>query len=156
MIPRNFISPPGKRSPFYESPGARFAFELAIFHDHLSPRQHSLGDALHTPSFIRAVIHAHMMGRRADRLFAVRIEDHYIGVRADGNRALLRKQSKNLGCGGRSQFDEPVEADTTLRHAVVIDQTHAVLDSGAAVRDLTEIVAAQFLLLFEAEWTVVG
>src|SRR5262245_62338464 len=96
------------------------------------------------------------MGRRADSLFAVRVEDHYVGVRADGDRSFLREQAENLGGGGRGQFDKAVEADAPLRHAVVIDQAHSVLDAGAAVRNLAEIAATQFLLFLVAERAMVG
>src|SRR5215813_1934557 len=91
IITRFFISPPGKRPSFYEPSGARFALEFAVFHDHPPPRHHRLGHAIHMPTLIRAVIHTHVMSRGADRLFAVRIEDHYVGVGADGNRPLLRE-----------------------------------------------------------------
>src|SRR5262245_23273355 len=95
------------------------------------------------------------MGRRADRLFTGRVEYHYIGVRADGDRSFLREQAENLGGGGRGQFDEAVEADAPLGHAVVIDQAHSVLDAGAAVRNLAEIAAPQFILFLVAVRDVV-
>src|SRR2546428_3012066 len=97
-----------------------------------------------------------MMGRRADRLFAVRIEDHYVGVGADGDCPFLRKQAEYLRGCGRGQLDKTIQTYATLRHAVVIDQAHSVLDAGASVRNFAEIAAAQFLLLLEAERAVVG
>src|SRR5262249_14419421 len=56
----------------------------------------------------------------------------------------------------RCQFDEAVQADSLPGNATVIDQAHAILDAGPAIGNLAEVVAAEFLLLLEAERTVVG
>src|SRR5947209_2880678 len=50
---------------------------------------------------------------------------------------------------------DAVERDAVLDDAAVVDERHAVLDSGRAVRNLREVVAAQLLLLLHAERAVV-
>ena len=79
-----------------------------------------------------------------------------IRVRADGDRAFLRKQAEDLRRRGRRQLDKAIQSDPTLRDAAIEDQAHAMFHARTAVRNLAEIVAAEFLLLLEAERTVVG
>ena len=38
----------------------------------------------------------------------------------------------------------------------MVDEVHPVLDTGKSVRDLGEVASAEFFLLGEAEWAVVG
>ena len=45
---------------------------------------------------------------------------------------------------------QTAQADASSRHAAVVDQAQAVFDARPAVGDLTEIILAEFLLLFEA------
>ena len=94
------------------------------------------------PAFIRAIIYAHVMRGRTDRLCLVRVEDHDVSVGAYGNRAFAWEKAEDFGGGGRGQFDEAIQVDAALRYAVMVNEAHAVFDAGAAVRDFTEIVAA--------------
>src|SRR5262245_24051664 len=92
----------------------------------------------------------------ADRLFTVRIEDHNIGIGSYGYCAFLRKESKDLGSSGGSKLDESIQADTFLNHTAIVNQAHPVLDAGTTIRNLAEVIPAQFFLFLEAERTVVG
>src|ERR1043165_8336421 len=96
-----------------------------------------------------------MMRCRRDRLCFIRVEDDDVGIPADGNRAFAREQTEEFGGGGRSQFDEAVDADAAAYHAAIVDQAHAVLDTGAAIGNLREVVEAEFFLLFETERAVI-
>ncbi len=69
---------------------------------------------------------------------------------------LLREEAEHLGGGRRGQLDEAVQRDALCRDAAVVDERHAVLDAGRAVRNLGEVVAAELLLLLHAERAVVG
>ena len=136
------------------------ATDIIAFVDHdLAARQHGLGVALHLEAFIGAVVDIGVMGpavKGADHLFARRIEDHDVGIAADGDGALFRKQAENLRRRGRGQLDEAIERDMPLADAIMVDQAHAALDAGTAVGNLAEVVAPQFLLLLEAERAMVG
>ena len=97
-----------------------------------------------------------MVSLHADGVLAVRIEDHQVCIAAHRDRALARIQAKEFcgSCG--NQFHKTVHAESSPGNAAGIDKTHPMLDSGTAVRDLREIVAAQFFLLFETEGAVIG
>ena len=55
-----------------------------------------------------------------------------------------------------TSLDEAIERELALIHAVMIDQLQPILDAGAAVGNLGEIVFAEHLLVFEAERAMVG
>src|SRR5438105_1313514 len=129
----------------------RTSQELIAFHNHAPARQHSVGHARNLNSFEHRIIDAHVVSLRTDGVLAVRIEDHEIRVTAHCDRALARIQAEKFcGCCG-NQFHKTVHAESSLSNTAGIDEAHAVLDSGTAIRNLREIVAAQFLLLFETE-----
>src|SRR5207237_896999 len=56
----------------------------------------------------------------------------------------------------REQLDHPVERDPALVDAEVMDHLQPVLETGAAVRDLREVVLAERLLPLPEEGAVVG
>src|SRR5262245_6966130 len=97
-----------------------------------------------------------MMGFGADGLFAVGIGNYNVRIGSHGNRTFLWKQSKDLGSCGRGQLDEAIEADSILNDTPIVNQAHTIFDSGTAVRNFAEVIAAEFLLFLETEWTVVG
>src|SRR5438093_5587288 len=69
-------------------------FEFPMLHDNVSARQHRLDYATNPPAFIRTVIYTHVVGFRADGLLSVRIEDHDVRIRPNGDGALLGKSPK--------------------------------------------------------------
>ena len=95
------------------------------------------------------------MGLRADGLLPVGIEDHNVRIRPNGNRSLFREQAEDFRCGRGRQFDKPVQADSFLDHAAIVDQAHAMLHAGTAIRNLAEVVAPEFFLFFKAKRTMV-
>src|SRR5439155_18997694 len=92
---------------------------------------------------------------RADRLLAVRIEDHNVGIGPDSNGALPGKEAEDFRSSGRCQFDKAVGSDSILDDAAIVDEAHAVFDAGAAIRNLAEVVTSEFFLFLEAERAVV-
>ena len=102
------------------------------------------------------VVHSHVVSLGADRVFALGIEDHEIGVAADRDRSFARIQTKKLRRSGGNQFDKSIHAETSLGDAAGINQTHAMFNAGPAVWNLGEVAASEFFLLLETEWTVIG
>src|SRR6516164_321046 len=96
------------------------------------------------------------MRRRADRLLPIGIKNDNIGVGTHGNRAFARKQTEDLSRSCRCQFDKTIQADPSLSNASVEDKAQPILHTRAAVRNFREIIAAEFLLFFEAERTMVS
>src|SRR5215472_584002 len=144
---------------FDESPIARSSDIVAVFDNHLPPRQDGFGEAFYFKPFVSAVVDVHMMGPAveiADSLLMIGIENDDVGVAADRKRTLPREQTKNLSRCGRGELDEAGQRNMPMADAIVIDQAHPVLDTWSAIGNLAEIVASEFLLLLEAKRTVVG
>ena len=86
----------------------------------------------------------------------VRVVDDEVGVRADGDRALLRVHPEQLGRRRRDDLDPALLRDPAADDAAVVEQVDAVLDAGQAVGDLAEVAAPELLLAVEVERAVVG
>src|SRR5262249_7950090 len=85
-------------APLEESAFSGLSLECTVFNDDVPARQDDLRHTTDFPSFVCAVIDAHMMCGCTDDVLALGIEDHDVGVRSDSNRALLRKETKDF-CG---------------------------------------------------------
>ena len=96
-----------------------------------------------------------MVGLGADGVLAVGIENHEIGVAADGDGALARVKSEELGGSGCDQFDKAIHVEASLSDAARVHETHAVLDSRTPVGDFGEVADAEFFLFLEAKRTVI-
>src|SRR5437016_11139873 len=86
-------------SPAKELAVSCLTLECTIFYNGSSTREYGLDHTTDFPALISAVVHAHVMGFRANRLLPVWIKDYEIRIRSNGNSALPRKQTENL-CGG--------------------------------------------------------
>ena len=84
------------------------------------------------------------------------IENHQIGVAADGDRSFARIEAEQLRRSGRNQFHKTVHTESSAGHAAGVDQAHAMLYARAAVRNFREIVAAHFFLFFETKRAMIG
>ena len=76
-------------------------------------------DALDTAGDLHAlvagVVDGHVVRRGGDRLGGGRVVDDDVGVRADGDRALLRVEAEDLRRRGRGDLDEAVHRDLVRR-----------------------------------------
>ena len=70
--------------------------------------------------------------------------------------ALLLVMPKMWAGAVQESLDELLRCDAALIDAEVPEDLQAVLDAGAAVGDLGEVIPAEFLLVVEAEGAVVG
>src|SRR2546430_2191900 len=141
---------------------ALLAEPLGSVDNQLSAQEHLLDSPGEPVLLEEGVVHPTVPLRRPDRPRLLGVEQDEVGVRADGDRALPRKESEELGGSGRRQFDKAVERQPVLPHTAVEDQRQARLDPGRAVGNLAEIASALLLgaaepigLLTEAERTMV-
>src|SRR5207249_3176130 len=87
-------------SPFEKLSVARLAFELLVGDDNFAAGKHSVNNSSGLLTFVSAVVNIHVMSLDTKCLFFISIEDYDVGVRSNGNRPFLRKQSKHFGgCG---------------------------------------------------------
>ena len=75
--------------------------------------------------------------------------DHQVGIGANCNRALPRVQAVGLGWIGRREFDETVDRDAPVQHAMRVQQRQPRLEAGNAVRNVAErdLLTARLLAL---------
>ena len=82
-----------RRASAKELSVSTFTFEFPMFNDDISAREHGFDRSTNPPAFIRAVVHTHMMGFCADRLFFARVKDHDVRI---GTNRFLGKSPKIL------------------------------------------------------------
>ena len=88
------------------------------------------------------------------RFSGSKIDD--VGVGADRERALARVEAEQLRGVRREQLDHAVERDPPLADAERVDHLQPVLEPGAAVRDLREVVRPSVFWpsQLKAQWSV--
>ena len=132
------------------------ADELAFRNDQLAAGIDVAGVAAHLEAFEHGVVDAHVVGCGGDGVLGVGIPEDDVGVAAGGEHALLRIHAEDARGRGGDEFDEAIEGEVALAHAVMMEELQAVFDARAAVGNLGEVVFAERLLIFEAERAVVG
>src|SRR5688500_5490933 len=95
----------GTRASLEELPVLRAADVPAVLDDRLAPAEDRLNDALDAHALVQVVVAVLRVGLGAADLFLVRVEDHDVGVAADGDCALLREHAEHLGAGSRGDVD---------------------------------------------------
>src|SRR5262245_11669494 len=100
-----------KEAPLQEPALSGFALECPVFNNDVSARQSDFRHTAASAPFISAVVHSHVVRGGADDQFTFWIEDHDVGVGTNGDRALLREQTKDFRSCRRCEFNEPIEAD---------------------------------------------
>ena len=61
-----------------------------------------------------------MFVRHAKILFFFRVENHDVGIRADGDCAFFREKTEHFRGGGRSQFDKAIQRNSVFDHSAVV------------------------------------
>src|ERR1041385_8807944 len=83
-------------------PAPRAAHQLTLAGDHLATRDGQRRHTCYVEAFERVVTRSRMETPTIDSRGSPRVEDHQVGVTADGNRALLRVKPENAsGVGGK-------------------------------------------------------
>ena len=92
----------------------------------------------------------------ADDFFVIGIENHDVGVGADGDCAFAREEAEEFcgRCG--DDFDEAIRREAFSVDSASVDEAEAMFDARSAVGNFCEVVDAEFFLVFKAEWTVIG
>src|SRR5260370_41738976 len=139
-----------------ELAGAGAADEFAGVDDGAAAGEDGFGRAFDVDALEHGIVHAHVVGFGADDLFVIGIEDDEVGVGAYGDGAFARVEAKEFCGSGGDKLDKAVRRKTLAVDAAGVNQAQAVLDAGAAVGNLGEVVLAQFFFLLEAEGAVIS
>ena len=115
---------------------------------------HGVDPAVDRDPLVGGVVHAHVVGVDRDLGRGGRVVEHDVGIRTRGDHALLRVHAEHPGRRGGAGLDPALQGQLAHDDALV-DEVHAVLDAADAVRDGTEVVPAQLLLVLHAERAVV-
>src|SRR5882724_632268 len=139
-----------------ELAGAGATDEFAGVDDGAAAGENCFGRAFDLDALEHGIVHAHVVGFSADDFFVIGIEDDQVGVGANGDGAFARIEAKEFSGRDCNQLDKTVRRKMFAVDPAGIHETQAVLDAGAAIGNLGEIVLAELFLLLEAEGAVVG
>ena len=81
-----------------ELAGAGAAYEFASVDDGTAAGEDGFGGAFDLDALEHGIVHAHVVGFRADDFFVIGIEDDEVGVGADRDGAFARVEAEEL-CG---------------------------------------------------------
>jgi len=98
----------GVRLAAEELAGAGAADEFADFDDGAAPGENGFGGAFDFDALEHGIVDAHVVSLRANDFFMVWIEDHQVGIGADGDGAFARIEAKEFCGGGGDELDEAV------------------------------------------------
>ena len=139
-----------------ELAGAGAAGELIFVDDGAAAGKDSFCGALDLDAFEHGIVDAHVMCLRADDFFVIGIEEHDVGVGADGDRAFAREEAEEFCWGCGDDFDEAIGREAFAMDAAGVDEAEAMFDAGPAVGNFCEVVDAELFLVFKAERAVIG
>src|SRR6266571_2326240 len=102
--------------------GAGAADEFAGVDDGAAAGENGFGRALDADALEHGIVHAHVMGFRADDFLVVGIEDHQVGVRTDGDGALARVKAEEFCGRGGNELDKAIRRKMFAVDAARIDK----------------------------------
>src|SRR5712691_6015361 len=114
---------PGVGLAAEELAGAGAADEFSGVDDGAASGEDRFGRALDANALEHGIVHAHMMGLRADDFLVIGIEDDEVSVRAYGNGALARIKSKEFCGRGRDELDKTVRREMFAVVSAGVDKT---------------------------------
>jgi len=91
----------------------------------------------------------------ADGVVGRRVPEDNVCVTPWRENAFARIHAEDARGGGGNQFHEAIDRQLSLIHPMVMDQLQPVFDAGTTVRNLGEIVLAEYLLILETKWAMV-
>src|SRR6266478_8191579 len=89
-----------------ELAGAGAADEFAGVDDGAAAGEDGFGRAFDADALEHGIVHAHVVGLGADDFLVVGIEDHQVGVGADGDGAFARVEAEEFCGGGFNKLDK--------------------------------------------------
>ena len=125
-----------------ELAGAWAADEFSGIDDGAAARENFSWRSFDLNALEHGVVDAHVVCLGADDLLVVRVEDHDVGVGADGDGSFAWIEAEELSGRCRDEFDEAVGGEAVAVDAAGVDEAEAVLDARAAVGDFREVVPA--------------
>src|SRR5256886_5950538 len=139
-----------------ELAGAGAADEFAGVDDGAAAQENGFGRALDLDALEHGIVHAHVMRFGADDFFLMGVKEDKVGVGADGDGAFARVEAEKFCWRGGDKLNKTIRRKMLAMDAAGVDQAEAMLNARPAVGNFCEIVPAEFLLLFEAERTMIG
>ena len=91
-----------------ELAGTGAADEFAAIDDGAATGKNSFWRAFDADTFKHGIVHAHVMRFGADDFFVVGIEDHQVGVGADGDGAFARVKPKQFRRCSRDELHKTI------------------------------------------------
>src|SRR5258708_31593812 len=91
-----------------ELAGAGAADEFGSVDDGAAAGENGLGSALDADALEHGIVHAHVVGLGADDFFVIGIEDHQVGVGADGDGAFARVKPEEFCGRGCDELDKTI------------------------------------------------
>jgi len=95
--------------------GAGAADEFAGVDDGAAAGEDGFGRTLDLDALEHGIVDAHVVGFGADDFLVVGVEDHEVGVGADGDGAFARVKAEELCWGGRDELNEAVRRKNICR-----------------------------------------
>merc|ERR1719341_281671 len=138
----------------HELAGALGDLHLPLLHYYPTSCDDPLSNTVHLHALENVKVHSMMVGLSGDGAMLVGVPDHNVCIGAWRYQSFLRVEIENFGRRGGGHSDKPFRGQKTCGDTPLPDNTHSVLQSVHAVRDLGKIVEASRLLC-RGEGTVV-
>ena len=106
-----------------ELAGAGVADEFTGVNDGTAAREDGFGRALDADALEHGIVHAHVVGFGADDFFVIGIEDHQVGIGADGDRAFARIEAEEFCGRGCNKLDKAIRRKMLAVDATGINKT---------------------------------
>src|SRR5580704_16882903 len=133
---------------------APFTHKLSVSRLYLAAHGHQGRSPFYGHAFEAVIVVVDVLGLDADRAAIVGVEDNEIGIAAEGDGALARKEAEKFCGTGAGEIYETIKIDAfSFPHGV--EQIDAILDTGNAVGNVYERFFAEKLLV-DVERAVIG
>src|SRR6266566_1850111 len=106
-----------------ELAGAGAADEFSRVDDGAATGENGFGRAFDADALEHGIVHAHVMGFGADDFLVIGIEDHQVGVRANGDGAFARIEAKEFCGRGCNKLDKAIRRKMLAVDAASINKT---------------------------------
>src|SRR5690349_6876011 len=98
------------------------ANEFSIFNHASAARENGFWRAFRSNALEHGIIHSHVVCFRADHILFVRIKNHEIGVRANGNSSFAWVESEEFRGRGRDKLNETVGGEALAVDAARVNE----------------------------------
>ncbi len=97
-----------------------------------------------------------MVSRCADYMLRIRVKHDNVSVLNQSQSSPCEDKGRTASQERSKRAARSDSAKNGSMHAAAKHEAQPVLDSGATIRNLGEIISSQFLLFLETEWAMIG